>query len=65
VRDHGKGMSGPLNGSKNLPSGFGLFNIRERLRSLGGGVEIASGSGMGCSVCLTVPGACVETPARE
>jgi PAS domain S-box-containing protein len=40
---------------QSLPSGFGLFNIRERLRALGGQMEMTSTGGAGCSVRLLVP----------
>jgi signal transduction histidine kinase len=36
-------------------SGFGLFNIRERLNHLGGSFELASQSGEGCRVTLVAP----------
>ncbi len=35
--------------------GFGLFNIRERLSHLGGGIEIESGHGQGTEVTLVAP----------
>ena len=35
--------------------GFGLFNIRERIASLGGGLEIRSTAGTGTTVILRVP----------
>lgn len=35
--------------------GFGLFSIRERLRGLGGTIEIESASGLGTCVTLVVP----------
>ncbi|MDM7914870.1 MAG: sensor histidine kinase, partial [Candidatus Eisenbacteria bacterium] len=36
-------------------AGFGLFSIRERLRHLGGSVEVRTGPGRGTRVALTVP----------
>jgi signal transduction histidine kinase len=36
-------------------SGFGLFNIRERLAHLGGAFELGSEPGGGCRVTLTAP----------
>jgi signal transduction histidine kinase len=42
VRDYSKG-------------GFGLFNIRERLTHIGGGMEISSKPGRGTRVTLTAP----------
>ncbi len=35
--------------------GFGLFNIRQRLKNLGGNVEISSSSGKGTTVLITTP----------
>ena len=35
--------------------GFGLFNIRERLSHLGGGIEVNSGHGQGTGVTLVAP----------
>lgn len=36
-------------------SGFGLFNIRERLLSLGGSMDIDTQPGMGCRIRLILP----------
>ncbi len=36
-------------------SGFGLFNIRERLHYIGGGLELDSGPGRGTRASLTAP----------
>jgi len=55
VADDGVGLavrSGPPDRSQ---SGFGLFNIKERLRALGGRVDIASAPGTGCTVRLVLP----------
>lgn len=35
--------------------GFGLFNIRERVESIGGGINIASAPGKGTSITIHVP----------
>jgi signal transduction histidine kinase len=43
-------------------SGFGLFSIRERLRPLGGRLEVQSAPGAGTHVTLTVP---LAAPAAE
>ncbi len=54
VKDQGAGFDA----SKVIvrsPSGFGLFNIQQRLELLGGGVEIHSEPGGGCLVTLTAP----------
>lgn len=37
--------------------GFGLFNIRERVHSLGGRVHIESSPGQGTTACIVVPAA--------
>lgn len=42
--------------------GFGLFSIRERLRDLGGTVDVQSAPGAGCRVTLQVPLAAGEAP---
>ena len=46
-----------------LPSaaGFGLFSIRERFASIGGGMDIDSASGEGSTITLTVPLAAAAT----
>ena len=54
VKDQGAGFDA----SKVIvrsPSGFGLFNIQQRLELLGGSVEIHSEPGGGCVVTLTAP----------
>lgn len=44
--------------------GFGLFNVRERLGAMGGGLEIASAPGRGTTATVTAPLATpVERPA--
>jgi signal transduction histidine kinase len=53
VSDDGIGVVS--NGVRNLPSGFGLFNIRHRLAALGGQMEIMSRPGAGCAVRLVFP----------
>ncbi len=54
VSDNGRGMEDNPMASAN-PGGFGLFSIRERLRALGGGLEIDSSPGQGCSITLSAP----------
>jgi two-component system sensor histidine kinase UhpB len=49
VHDDGKGMP------KNLNEGFGLRNMRDRARLLGGEVSIRPGPTKGTVVTLTVP----------
>ncbi len=54
VKDEGAGFDA----SKVIvrsPTGFGLFNIQQRLELLGGSVEIHSDPGRGCEVSLTAP----------
>lgn len=61
VEDDGKGM----NADPNSRGGFGLFHMRERLASMGGGFEIQSQPGGGTTVTLTVPaGGREEAPER-
>lgn len=55
VTDDGVGCSACSNQLSVSPSGFGLFNIRERLHALGGQVVLTSGDGGGCSVRLVLP----------
>lgn len=56
VEDKGIGMVSPTRASiKPGTDGFGLFSIRERLRYLGGRVEISSKRGQGTCVTLLVP----------
>jgi signal transduction histidine kinase len=54
VSDNGRGPGDNPIASAN-PRGFGLFSIRERLRALGGGLEIDSSPGQGCSITLSAP----------
>lgn len=51
IEDDGVGFE-PGQGEKN---GFGLFNIRERLRHIGGGLEIVSKPERGSRIILSVP----------
>jgi two-component system CheB/CheR fusion protein len=62
VSDEGVGFG--QDGGDHAPDGFGLFNLRERLLLLGGGLEIASREGGGTSVTISVPlSALAEAPA--
>ena len=54
VEDDGVGFANPELLSSG-ESGFGLFNIRERLAYLGGGLEVESEAGHGSRVILTAP----------
>lgn len=49
--DTGAGQGGP----GELPTGFGLFSIRERLRAVGGSFRLLSRPGAGCRVELAIP----------
>jgi PAS domain S-box-containing protein len=56
VSDNGGGFSEAGVEKFPNPSGrFGLFNIRERLRALGGDLKVASSPGKGARVTLSVP----------
>jgi signal transduction histidine kinase len=56
VEDDGVGIKDPrLDSRLKSNGGFGLFSIRERLRYLGGRVEVEPGSGRGTRVTLVVP----------
>jgi len=58
VHDTGRGFD-PASLDKHVADfekgGFGLFNIRERLRSLGGKFELASAPGKGTTVTVRMP----------
>ncbi len=53
VSDRGRGFDPAAGATRG--DAFGLFSIRERLRDLGGTVEIESAPGAGCRVILGVP----------
>ena len=56
VDDDGAGFdSGAISSQWGKNGGFGLFSIRERLKPFGGRMEVASESGTGTQVTLTVP----------
>jgi len=52
VRDDGVGFDAA---SSSVGDGFGLFSIAERIRSLGGSVDIESAAGRGTRINLSVP----------
>lgn len=56
VEDDGVGCGVDTKRINISPSGFGLFNMRERLRSLGGQLRVEAGHTGGCVVHLTIPG---------
>lgn len=56
VADDGRGLA--ASETKRTPSdegGFGLFSVRERVRDLGGTLEIESAPGKGCTVRMSLP----------
>ena len=56
VRDGGVGFDpGGSAVGNGFTGGFGLFNIRERLTGLGGGMELSSAPGDGCRAILRAP----------
>lgn len=55
VSDDGAGFDPARCQSDTSARGFGLFNIRERLESLGGSLDVESGPGKGTRVTLLVP----------
>jgi len=52
VSDDGKGFDKT---SRNKPHSFGLRSIQERIKHLGGGVEISSEPGKGTQISISVP----------
>jgi signal transduction histidine kinase len=61
VEDDGDGFDV---GAASAGDGFGLFSVAERIRSLGGTVEIDSAPGRGTRISLFVPRCGHEDPAR-
>ena len=56
ISDDGRGFTGVAQGPKGAThSGFGLFSIRERLKHLGGRMEIDSRPGAGTQITLEAP----------
>jgi signal transduction histidine kinase len=56
VKDKGPGfLMNKLDETGQAGTGFGLYNIRERVEGLGGSMEIVSGEGQGTTVILIVP----------
>ncbi len=53
VEDDGKGFDASVLSEK--PKGLGLFSVRERLRHIGGKLEIESKRGKGSHIILTAP----------
>ncbi len=56
VQDDGVGFDpGSVSASASTPGGFGLFNIRERLRALGGRLDVVSSPGNGSRITMLIP----------
>ena len=55
VRDDGKGFDVRETGSPAADSGFGLFSIRERLKSYNGSLHIESQKDKGTTVSIRLP----------
>jgi PAS domain S-box-containing protein len=64
VDDDGAGFS-PGEPGQTVHGGFGLFNIRERLRVLGGSLTIASGRGAGSTVTILIPPEAISSSEGE
>jgi two-component system NarL family sensor kinase len=67
VQDDGVGCdpaAGVAAPAEAATSGFGLFNIRERMAHLGGRVEMASQPGRGCRVTVSVPAGAAAAAAN-
>ena len=55
VADDGQGFDAGNIGAVGLDGGFGLFSIRERVKSYGGKIKIESEPGKGSEVTVTLP----------
>lgn len=55
VEDDGAGFNPTVDRTRLLESGFGLFNVSERIDLLGGSLDIESETGKGTKVTLCVP----------
>jgi len=60
IRDNGKGFDVAKLSARKEHSGFGLLNIRERVRLIGGTVEITSEKKKGTTVRISVPDGMVD-----
>ncbi len=65
VRDNGKGFDVAAETSTGIASKFGLYNIGERMRALGGTLEVDSTLRKGTIATLTLPLPAVRTPLQE
>jgi signal transduction histidine kinase/ligand-binding sensor domain-containing protein len=55
VRDDGRGFASGRDGGRDLPTGFGLSGIAERVRILGGRLDIVTAPGQGCRLEIIAP----------
>jgi signal transduction histidine kinase len=56
VEDNGNGFDpAKIDGTAAEPDGFGLFSIRERIKHMGGRLEIESRPGQGTRVTIVSP----------
>lgn len=56
VADDGRGLAASeIERTPSDEGGFGLFSVRERVRDLGGTLEIESAPGKGCTVRMSLP----------
>ncbi len=55
VTDDGQGFDTGMIGTVQSEGGFGLFSIRERVKSYGGSIHIKSGPGRGSEVSVNLP----------
>jgi signal transduction histidine kinase len=55
ARDDGKGFDAGGAGSTTADNGFGLFSIRERLKSYNGSLHIESQKDKGTTVSIRLP----------
>ena len=55
VRDNGLGFDATRLFTSQAPRGFGLFSVRERIKQMGGVLELDSVSGAGCTATMWVP----------
>jgi len=55
VRDNGRGFDPSLVGTADYSGHFGLRQMRERIRDLGGTLDIRSALGQGTELLITLP----------
>jgi signal transduction histidine kinase len=55
VTDHGVGFSPEVLAALFTSEGLGLFFLRERLACVGGTLDVATSSGQGSQVSITIP----------